>query len=73
MLHRVQVKSAASQPPRVSGMRISDGATTRQTESAQSWLSSYLGQCEADLRLLASQRVRSIEIKRDDQGILLDA
>ena len=31
--------------------------------ASQSWLSSYLSQCEADLRRsLASQRVRSIEI-----------
>jgi hypothetical protein len=31
-------------------MRISDGVTARQIESARSWLSSYLDQCEADLR-----------------------
>jgi hypothetical protein len=55
-------------------MRIGDGATARQIESAWSWLSSYLGQREADLRRsLASQKAHSIEIRRDDGGILLDA
>ncbi|KAF8847685.1 hypothetical protein BDZ45DRAFT_699003 [Acephala macrosclerotiorum] len=54
---------AASQSPRDYGMRIRDSATARQIESTQRWLSSYLSQCEADLkRLSASQRVRSIEI-----------
>jgi len=55
-------------------MRISDGATARQLESDQSWLSSYLSECEADLRLLASLRVRSTEISEGrSREFLLDA
>ena len=41
---------AASPCPRDSGIRIRDSATSRQIKSARTWLSSYLGQFEADLR-----------------------
>jgi hypothetical protein len=44
-------------------MRISDGTTARQIESAWSWLSSYLGHREADLRSLASQRSAASKLR----------
>jgi hypothetical protein len=45
---------AASPSPRGSGMRISNGAMTRQIERGLGLHSSYLGQCEVEAGLDSS-------------------